>query len=220
MNLSNDQDVVEKVLDWLVDDEEKRKEARSQILKLKSKQDQVLLLNNVISLRLADMCLSLFPENSAVELSVLSMIERFYGKNNPRAILQIIRTAILLKDVHLRLKLLNRAHSMAQISLPCLSLLGLEQSIGTKKENQEHPTLMKVIESLIEDIEAAIKCSVSIKNKQNKWKSETNSVVKQFKNPHSSLFNRFNGVRHPVTLNRLNSQNKLRTNPCRWFICY
>jgi hypothetical protein len=165
-------DVMENVLKSLVQ-EEREKEARCLLTKLKSLESLIKPLTNVICLRLMDVLLSFMPidkNNSALQLTILSMIEKYYGKHHPRSVLQMIRTALMMEDDNMKIKLLNRGLSQAQMVIPVSEG---RPNIGSDiKQSQEFPSMLSVIESLIRDVQEGIKCEVSIKNMKNKWKKD------------------------------------------------
>ena len=172
------EELLDKVIEHLLP-VETQKEGRCLLTKLKSFREEIITLQNIICLRLTDVLLALTPSeagNQCLEMTVLSMIEKYYGKHHPRSILQMIRTALTVKDAHVRLQLLNRALSLAQLFIPFSSEgcaeNNKESGIFKYKPKNPHPTLLTAIESLLKEAREGIQCKVSIKNKQEKLKNQ------------------------------------------------
>ena len=158
---------------------ETQKEGRCLLTKLKSFREEIITLQNIVCLRLTDVFLALTPSeagNHCLDMTLLSMIEKYYGKHHPRSILQIIRTALIVRDAHVRLQLLNRALSLAQVWIPFSSegcaVNNKESGIFKYKSRDPYPTLLTAIESLLKEAREGIQCKVSIKNKQEKLKNQ------------------------------------------------
>ena len=210
-------EVLERILGLVVP--EAQKEARSFLIKLKSLEDEVMPLTDVVTLRLADLLLSLLPpdrDRSALHLTVLSMIEKYYGKNHPRSVLQMIRTALLLEDDNTKIRLLNRALSVTQVFMPSSTEGNHTTSDVTLTCQQQFPTLLTVIESLLHDVQEGIKCEALIKNKKSKWKKEQIMKAPPFRGNFFSRGFFFPSSLHVSHIRGLKSSSQFASNRSRF----